>query len=562
MITDTHTSVPRAARGGDVPGAAPAPSDRGPAGIHGAGMWTGSGDTATVTWLHTPENGRVRALVVLAPPVGPDHTRSYRELRQLAMMLAGAGYCVARVNYRGTGDSHGLRPDDDVAALWERNVRDAVTQARAVCGIADAPVYGIGHRVGTALLLRAVECFDRVIAWEPESGAEFLRRWSRPRAVDPRDVPPEHGVDLPGLWLTAAQAAQLRALPGPAPDVDRPDADRPDAVQVLGWTARGAGPASRGNASEYPVGAASSSAPRHGTARRLPGRHTPGAPVPHEQAPRGCDPRTRNPLTDLQDEEPVRYDVLEDLLWALPRPRLVPFTGVGRGPARNEFVADSGHACVEELVAVGWRGHCGVLSGPATALPGTDDGSGNRAAAPDGPAVVLVAGGCGARDASGLWPPVARRLAGRGVVTLRADGDGAGDRVPPWQERIPDPRQAGSARAVRHQLRWLAERHPGPVVLVAAGEGIPTARRVADATDGAPVDGVVLVGSWQRAPGRRPGAAARRVLNAARGLRPRTGGPSRAPRQHRVDVGDAQALSRAARERTARELEALLGNRS
>ena len=81
-------------------------ADSAPAGVLGTGMWTGTGRGATFTWVHMPENGRTRGLVVLAPPVGREAVQGYRALRQLAMLLAGAGYCVARVSYRGTGDSH------------------------------------------------------------------------------------------------------------------------------------------------------------------------------------------------------------------------------------------------------------------------------------------------------------------------------------------------------------------------------------------------------------------------------------------------------------------------
>ncbi|WP_423447838.1 hypothetical protein AABM36_05655 [Kocuria sp. KSNUG] len=463
-------------------------------------MWTGHGDTATVTWLHTPENGRVRALVVLAPPAGLDHARSYRLLRQLAMLLAGAGYCVARVNYRGTGDSHSVHPHDDVVDLWVRNILDAADQARAVCELEGLETYGIGYGVGAALTLRAAEHLDHVIAWEPESGAEFVLRCARRPEVSPDRGAERERVDLPGLRLTAEQTARLCALVSPGAG-----GCGQHGVQVLRSSHRDRGPFDRG--------------------REL-------------------------------DEEPVHPDVLEDLLWALPRPPLQPFAATGRGSVHNEFVAEPGRPCVEEIVAVESRGHCGVLTAPSAPAPGSaDDASASKL-----PAVVLVGGRDGARDERGLWPRVARELAARGVVSLRADGDAAGDRVPLWQDHLLDPRGAGAARAVRDQVRWLGARRPGSVVLVAAGEGAAPARQLAG--DPAVADVVLLGPSGRATPTARRGSTAADILSTVHGLWERRPAPAPGSRRLRNEAGSSGILTGDAQERAVRELLALLAHRS
>ena len=76
-------------------------ADSAPAGVLGTGMWTGTGRGATFTWVHTPENGRTRGLVVLAPPAGREAVQGSRALRQLAV---GAG--AAAVTY-GLGSAFG-----------------------------------------------------------------------------------------------------------------------------------------------------------------------------------------------------------------------------------------------------------------------------------------------------------------------------------------------------------------------------------------------------------------------------------------------------------------------
>lgn len=420
-------------------------ADSAPAGVLGTGMWTGTGRGATFTWVHTPENGRTRGLVVLAPPVGREAVQGYRALRQLAMLLAGAGYCVARVSYRGTGDSHELQPQDDVLRVWERNILDATAQARRVCGVEQLPVYGIGYRVGGGLLARVAERFDRVIAWEPVSGRTFVNQWSRLRRATLPEIPVTDGVDLMGLWLTDEQARELSSLPDP-----RTMGARPENLEV------------------------------HRE------KDQPRAKIMY-----GVD------SLDMR----VHYDVLEDLLRQLPREELVPLTGTGRGPRRNEFRAADGTACAEEIVAVTPRGYPGILTGPLTGEGSLTDGGraahdGAHAAIaprPGMPTTFFAPGASEPRDGSALWSETARRLAGLGVASLRADRDGAGDRALLWSDRDPNPYRDLNAEALREQAAWLAERFDADVVSTVLCSGAWAALRAAREPAGLPVKGMVLV---------------------------------------------------------------------
>ncbi|WP_240625031.1 hypothetical protein [Kocuria tytonicola] len=457
-------------------GTPPARTERGasaaPAGTAGAGMWTGTGSSATFTWLHTPENGRARGLVVLAPPAGREHVQGYRALRQLAMLLTGAGYCVARVSYRGVGDSHALRPGDDLLQEWLRNVLDAAQQAREVCGIEELPVYGIGYRVGAGLLSMLSEHFDHVIAWEPVSGKAFANQWSRLRRATLPEIPTGDGVDLMGLWLTDAQAEQLARIPDP---------------------------------------------------RRL-AQLPPGVEVYRE----ADQPRAKVMYGVESLDVRVHYDVLEDLLRRLPRPGLVPFTGAGRGPARNEFLAGDGVLCAEEVVAVDPAGYPGILTGPVAGQvpdrtggrgPAASPGAAGRRGAESSPEVTAAAtadataqaaggaiapwpgkpvtffapGASEPRDGSGLWPETARRLAGRGVVSLRADRDGAGDRALLWSDRDPNPYRYLNAQALREQARWLGERFRTDVVATVLCSGAWATLRATREPAGLPAQALILI---------------------------------------------------------------------
>ena len=399
----------------------------------GTGVWTGTGARATFTWLHVPRDGRARGLVVLAPPVGREHVQSYRVLRQLALLLVDAGCCVARVSYRGVGDSHALSTSDDLLVTWEQNILEAATQAREVCGITDQPVYGIGYRVGAGLLTRVAEHFEHVIAWEPVSGATFVKQWSRLRRATLPEIPVGEGVDFMGLWLTGAQAAQLSSLPDPRKIEQLPanvrihrESDQPRAKVMYG--------------------------------------------------------------VDSLDVR-VHYDVLEDLVRLVPRGESTPLSGAQPGPVRNDFHTPEGVACAEEIVAVTAGGYPGILTGPVDA----GSRAGEIGPRPGKPVTYFAPGASEPRDGSALGSETARRLAGQGVASLRADREGAGDRAMLWSDRDPNPYRYLNAQALREQARWLTERFHTDVVATVLCSGAWATLRAAREPAGLPVHGMILI---------------------------------------------------------------------
>ena len=403
------------------------------AGIAGRAMWTRHGIDALQTWVHTPEDERARGLVLLAPPVGREHVQAYRSHRQLAMLLAGEGYCVARACYRGVGDSHGLDPQDDVVAAWRQDLLDTAAHARQVCGTEHLPVWAIGHRIGAALLAGIAERFDHVIAWEPVGGSVFVKQWSRLRNATLPDIPVGDRVDLMGLCLATEQAAQLSTLRDPHRIKDLPE---------------------------------------HVTVFRE--KDQPRAKVMY--GVESLDTR-------------VHYDVLDHVIRMLPRPEPDSIEGTGHGPLRNEFTSTTGVECAEEIVRVEPKDYMGVLTGPVVA-----DKPHRPIASHEGKPVTFYAPGASEpRDGSALWSETARVLAGHGVASLRADRDGAADRAELWADRDPNPYRHANAQAMREQAQWLNNHFKANVVATVLCSGAWDTLCAAREPQGIPVEGMILI---------------------------------------------------------------------
>ena len=403
------------------------------AGILGRAMWTRRGADAIQTWIHTPVDGKARGLVLIAPPVGREHVQAYRSNRQLAMLLATEGYCVARACYRGVGDSHALNPQDHVVAAWRQDLLDTAAHAREVCGTEHLPVWAIGHRIGATLLAGIAARFDHVIAWEPVAGSVFVKQWSRLRNATLPDIPVGDRVDLMGLCLSNDQADQLSGLKDPRKLHDLPE---------------------------------------HVTVFRE--KDQPRAKVMY--GVESLDTR-------------VHYDILDQLIRILPRPALMTMDGAGRGPLRNEFTAPTGVKCAEEIVAVEPKDYMGVLTGPVV----TDKPQRPINSQSGKPVTFFAPGASEPRDGSALWSETARELAGHGVASLRADRDGAADRAELWADRDPNPYRHANAQAMREQAQWLNNHFKANVVATVLCSGAWDTLCAAREPQGIPVDGMILL---------------------------------------------------------------------
>lgn len=174
-----------------------------------APVWFGAPDRPQLGWLTHPQAGCGRSGVVIAPPVGYEYWCGHRTLRVLAEHLAGAGHCVLRVDYDGTGDSAGDQWDSGRVAAW---------RATLAAGVADLRRRGldritlVGARLGATFVLQdgAALQADRVVAWLPLASG---RRYVKELKLMSQAVPPE--ADLchpPGTRTFAGSVFTLETL--------------------------------------------------------------------------------------------------------------------------------------------------------------------------------------------------------------------------------------------------------------------------------------------------------------------------------------------------------------
>lgn len=138
-------------------------------------IWLGDDRRPSFAWWHGPDDGRLRAGVVLCPPLGFDYLQSHYALRLLAEQLADTGFDVVRLDYDGTGDSAGDDRDPDRVPAW----LDTIASATAFLRQRGAPaICLVGMRAGATLAAQAAATdgdMDQVVLWDPcASGKAFL----------------------------------------------------------------------------------------------------------------------------------------------------------------------------------------------------------------------------------------------------------------------------------------------------------------------------------------------------------------------------------------------------
>jgi pimeloyl-ACP methyl ester carboxylesterase len=160
--------------------------------------------------------------VVLCPPLGQEYLHAHRSLRQLANLLAAAGYDVLRFDYYGTGDSAGGMNDADLRG-WEDDIATAIDELKDTC---DAPrVNLVGLRLGATLAAqvaaRRARDTQSLVLWDPVvRGATYLEELMRagggetPEARAPIPIGPEQGGghEILGFPITARLQSQLATV--------------------------------------------------------------------------------------------------------------------------------------------------------------------------------------------------------------------------------------------------------------------------------------------------------------------------------------------------------------
>ncbi|MDO4919820.1 hypothetical protein [Kocuria sp.] len=323
---------------------------------------------------------------------------SHRSMRLVAARAAEAGWLAVRIAWSGTSES-GERPSDrDPVAVWHRDLAVAYETARELVG-PDLPVHGIGLRLGSALLATSPLPFETRVLWEPVSGAAYLRQYTGLRRMSGLQLPPEtgQGVEIGGMHFTDAEAAAVRALPDPR--------------QV----------------------------------------HTPGL-VPVREQDRSVAKKLYGVATIYAKASPDAIAALvarleDSSCAAVPR---ADWADAGRWrpvTAARLHVAEFGVDVSEELLELG------PDRLPATYThPVGRHGTGNGA-------VLLAPPSVDPKDGpTGLWTVQARRLAARGVPTLRVERHHCGDASGVDQLADVNPYTAQGMADLDMGAAWLRER--------------------------------------------------------------------------------------------------------
>lgn len=133
--------------------------------------------------LYTPARvaGASARAVVLCHPWGPEYLYAYRSMRQLASMLAAAGFHVLRFDYFGTGDSAGDMAQADLKG-WEEDIETAIEELKDTAGTKRVALAGL--RLGASLASRVAgkrrKDINALALWDPiMSGDEYLLELTR-----------------------------------------------------------------------------------------------------------------------------------------------------------------------------------------------------------------------------------------------------------------------------------------------------------------------------------------------------------------------------------------------
>ncbi|WP_022900960.1 hypothetical protein [Humibacter albus] len=185
-------------------------------GIVEAPTWFGPAERPLFGWFVYPEDTQVRGGVVLCQPLAEEGNMAYRTFRMLSQRLAQEGFLTLRFDYDGTGDSAGSFEDDDRAQAWLASVDHALDAVRA-CGVDRVSV--VGMRLGATLahtaLARSSTTIEHLVLWDPVAmGRAFLREWQMVHAAWIADVDraPEGWVETPSYRFTPEAAADVRSL--------------------------------------------------------------------------------------------------------------------------------------------------------------------------------------------------------------------------------------------------------------------------------------------------------------------------------------------------------------
>jgi len=137
-------------------------------------IFFGGDDRGLFGCYHAPLPPARECAFVLCPPHGHEDIQFHRVLRQLAVLLAEAGFGVLRFDPSGCGDSVG-DSDDWGLARWQDDVGSAMDELRQRSGVHRVGLIGLRLGASVAMAAAARSDVDSLVLWDPViSGADYL----------------------------------------------------------------------------------------------------------------------------------------------------------------------------------------------------------------------------------------------------------------------------------------------------------------------------------------------------------------------------------------------------
>jgi alpha-beta hydrolase superfamily lysophospholipase len=411
-------------------------------------------------WYHSSAGAlQSDCVAVLCGPIGHEYTRSHRTMRHLADRLAQQGSPALRFDYDGVGNSPGNDTEPDQIGRWKEGIRAAIEEAKRVSGRSRVCLIGV-RLGGTLATLVAVDVpVDLLVLWNPcVKGRAYARELQAIALSAARGTDDSHGgIEAAGFTMCADTMETLRHL-----DLTKITPSVRQRAFVLGRDDLATEPA-------LPDRLAAAGIPTDYA--RLPGWH--------------------GMMADHQFTVPPAVALAAIAEWVSNHGELrIGKPSAPAPPSLAESIAapagDAAQTLVEEQACrFGEDQHLfGILS--------------RTSASTDPPIVVMLnAGAIHHVGPNRLYVNLARRLAAKGIPSLRMDLEGLGDSIRRSDGRENHPYPPHAVADTRAAIEHLRERFGyRRFVLLGLCSGAHTAFHAALQLDEEPIEELMLINPW------------------------------------------------------------------
>jgi pimeloyl-ACP methyl ester carboxylesterase len=164
--------------------------------------------------LHrAPAQTRRGISIVISPAIGRDGRYTYRSLLILADRLAKVGFDVFRMDPAGEGDSAEIALDADQWEVWAADLVRMSTVARDLMGARACLLLGMRQGATLARIVAREAGVDGLVLLDPlPTGEAWLKELAVISSIYDEPAPPGCHIQAAGLRLSHATAAALRAV--------------------------------------------------------------------------------------------------------------------------------------------------------------------------------------------------------------------------------------------------------------------------------------------------------------------------------------------------------------